>query len=152
MAALYPQGGRATGFIGTGRGPEQGGLPPSSVLSMTPASGTRTCTIQPWPMPSVTGLSTTPIPSRLRANPCASARASPSDSPHGGQLHHARGRHAPFPRNGCTIPAVASTIICGQAALFGRCMQAFSSARTIVLNNIWKSRIYSLCFLFNLSF
>src|SRR5699024_6582100 len=47
------------------------------------------------------------IPSRSRANPCESARVSPSDSPHGGPVHHASGRHAPFRRNGCTIPAVA---------------------------------------------
>ena len=64
------------------------------------------CTTPPWPTPSVTGSSTTPIPSRSRASPCASARASLSNPPHGGPGHHARGRHAPFPRKQCTIPAV----------------------------------------------
>lgn len=48
-----------------------------------------------------------PIPSRSRASPCESARASPSDLPHGGLVHHAPGRHAPSLRKECTIPAVA---------------------------------------------
>lgn len=69
--------------------------PPSSVLNMTPANGTRTCMTPPWLMQSVTGLSTTPIPSRSRVNPCASARAFPSNPPHGGPVYHAPGHHAP---------------------------------------------------------
>ena len=52
-------------------------------------------------------ISITPIPSRSRANPCESARVSPSDSPHGGPVHHASGRHAPFLRNGCTLVPVS---------------------------------------------
>ena len=107
MAALPPQGGGGPGCAGTGRGSEQGGPPPSSAPSMIPASGTRTYMIPPWPTLSVTESSTTPIPSRSRASPCASARAFRNNFTHGGPLHHARGRHAPFPRNGCTIPAVA---------------------------------------------
>ena len=78
-----------------------------SVPSMTPASGMKTCTTRPWLMPSVTESSTMPIPSRSRASPCESARASPSDLPHGGLVHHAPGRHAPSLRKECTIPAVA---------------------------------------------
>ena len=69
--------------------------PPSSVPSMIPVSGTRTCTTPPWPTPSVTESSTTPIPSKLRASPCESARASSSNSLHGSLVHHAPGRHAP---------------------------------------------------------
>src|SRR5699024_1519277 len=81
--------------------------PPFSVPSMTPASGMKTCTTRPWLMPSVTESSTMPIPSRSRASPCESARASPSDLPHGGLVHDAPGRHAPSLRKECTIPAVA---------------------------------------------
>ena len=80
--------------------------PPFSAPSMTPANGTRICTTPPWPMPSATGSSTMPIPSKSRESPCASARASPSNPLHGGPVHHASGRHAPFLRNVCTIPAV----------------------------------------------
>ena len=105
MAALSPQGGRAMGYIETGRNLEQGDLPPSSVLSMTPASGTRTCIIQTWMTPSVTG--TTPIVFRSRASPCASARVFPNNSWYGGLLQHTCGHHAPFLRNGCTIAPVS---------------------------------------------
>ena len=85
--------------------PETRYPPLSSAPSMTPVSGMRTCTIPPWPMPSVIGSSTTHTQSKLRASPCASARPSPSKLRHGGSVHHASGRHAPFHRNGCTIRA-----------------------------------------------
>ena len=35
--------------------------------------------------------------------PCESVRVSQSNFPHGGPVHHARGRHAPFRRNRCTM-------------------------------------------------
>ena len=54
----------------------------------------------PWPTPSVTGSSTTPIPSRSRASPCASARASLSNPP-------AWRSGAPCLRPPCTISAEA---------------------------------------------
>ena len=48
-----------------------------------------------------------PIPSKSWVSPCASVRAFRNNSPHGGPLHHTRGRHAPFRRNGCTIVPVS---------------------------------------------
>ena len=44
---------------------------------------------------------------QIEANPCESVRASPSNFPHGGPVHHALGRHAPSPRNGCTMALVS---------------------------------------------
>lgn len=90
---------------------------------MIPVSGTRTCTTPPWPTPSVTESSTTPIPSKLRASPCESARASPSNSRMAvwcttlpAAMHHLCGSTAPCKRWRCTI-------IRGQAALLERHMQ-----------------------------
>ena len=46
-------------------------------------------------------------PSRSRVSPCASARASLSNPTHGGPVHHACGRHAPFLRKKCTVVPVS---------------------------------------------
>ena len=102
---LYPLRRQRQGMCWNWWRPETRYPPLSSAPSMTPVSGMRTCTIPPWPMPSVIGSSTTHTQSKLRASPCASARPSPSKLRHGGSVHHASGRHAPFHRNGCTIRA-----------------------------------------------